>query len=306
VSREVRRNATKTVGYRPVTAHKHAEKRRSRPQERLVNADPVLKDRVVADLKRGRTPNQIAGRLRLERADPSVDLTHGSPGAHGRVVSHEAIYQWIYATPKGQLAAQGIMLQSKKTARSTRKVVGERSARIVGMRSIDERPDVVALRKVPGHWEGDLVVGKDGATAVATLVERVSRFVIVLGLPDGKKSEGLADVLIDAFSGLDELMLGSLTWDQGTEMARHAAVTAATDLPIFFAHPHSPGERGTNENTNRLVREYLPKGTVITDHQPFLTAISQELNDRPRACLGFYTPRERFLQLISGDVASTS
>jgi len=306
VWRERRRNTTKTRGYKPVTADCKAEDRRKRPQVRKIDADPVLAARVKADLFRSRTPRQVSGRLRLEAEDSSVGRMVKSPDAEGRTVSHEAIYRWIYAMPKGELAREGIILQSKQTTRKRRKPLGERTGgRIVGMVSIDARPDTASDRRIPGSWEGDLVVGKAGRSAVATLVERSSRYLIMLGLPEGKKAAGLADVLIDRVNDLPALMRGALTWDQGTEMARHAQLTVATDLPVYFAHPHSPWERGTNENTNRLIREYLPKGVEITSHQPYLDTIADELNDRPRATLGFLTPREVFTQLLTDNVAST-
>ena len=307
VWRERRRNCLKSGEYKPVSADCRAQRRRARPQARVIDCDPVLAARVKTDLLRSRTPRQIAGRLRLEATDVSVGLMSHSPDAQGRTVSHEAIYRWIYAHPKGELAREGILLRSRRTTRKRRRPVGERTGgRIVGMVSIDDRPDDATLR-VPGAWEGDLIVGAGGKTAAATLVERHSRYVIILGLPEGKKADPLADVLIDRVHDLPTHLRGSLTWDQGTEMARHAALTTATDLPVYFAHPHSPWERPTNENTNGLIREYLPKGTEITSHQPYLDAIADELNDRPRQTLGFYTPREVFERLlIEGTVAYTS
>lgn len=144
---------------------------------------------------------------------------------------------------------------------------------------------------MPGWWEGDLIVGKHGKTAAATLVERTSRYTLILGLPDGKHADGLADVLIDHLQGLPGFMKQGLTWDEGTEIGEHAAVSIAADLPIFFAHPWSSWERPTNENTIGLVREYLPKGTEITDHQPYLDSIAHELNERPRVPRLPHTPR---------------
>ncbi len=280
VWKERKRNALKTRGYQPVNANEMAAKRRRREQTRKIDADPVLAARIRADLKRSRTPRQIAGRLRLEATDGSVEPVKDSPPAAGATVSHEALYRWIYAVPKGELAAEGILLRSKRTARKRRKPLGERTGgRIVGMVSIDDRPEALGDRRVPGSWEGDLIIGKGGKSAAATLVERMSRFVIIL----------------------------ALTWDQGSEMARHARLTVATDMPVYFAHPRSPWERPSNENTNGLIREYLPKGTEITDHQPYLNAIADELNDRPRQTLGFSTPREVFTRLLAeGAVASTA
>ncbi|MFD1860319.1 IS30 family transposase [Aeromicrobium camelliae] len=303
VSREIRRNSTKTRGYRIVTADEKARKRRARPQARKVAADPVLAARVRADLRRSRTPNQIAGRLRAEADDRTREVLPGSLDAEGRAVSHEAIYPYIYALPKGELAKAGILLRSKRTRRKPRTDTCNGGARIVGMVSIDDRPDGVDDRRVPGHWEGDLIIGAAGKSAAVTLVERKTRFLILLPLPEGRSSEAVVDTVIDHVRGLPQLMSGSITWDQGPEMAQHAALSVATDMPVYFAHPRSPWERGTNENTNGLVREYLPKGTQITTHQPHLTAIAEEMNDRPRATLGYLTPREAFNRLL---VASTT
>ena len=306
ISREIRRNSAGVSGYGPVTADSRAATRRRRPQVRKIDADPVLAARVNADLRRSRTPRQIAGRLRLEAGDATVELMNFSPDAQGAAVSHESIYRWIYALPKGELARQGVLLRSRRTARKRRRPVGERTwDRIVGMVSIDDRPEHVADRKVPGWWEGDLIVGKGGKSAAATLVERTSRYTLILGLPDGKKATGLADVLIDHLQGLPAFMRKGLTWDQGTEMAKHASVTIAADLPIYFAHPHSPWERPTNENTNGLIRDYIPKGEDISSDQDYLDGVAAELNERPRAVLGFLTPREAFERLLLADLAST-
>ncbi|NYI41308.1 IS30 family transposase [Demequina lutea] len=214
-----------------------------------------------------------------------------SPPAKGRTVSYEAIYRFIYALPKSELAKHAVLLRSKRTRRRRPRPLGERGAPIVGMASIDAREDLTDPR-VPGHWEGDLIVGAQGKTVAATLVERTTRYTLILALPQGKDSTALADVLIDHANELPGMMRNTLTWDQGSEMAKHAAFTLATSMPVFFAHPHSPWDRGTNENTNGLIREYLPKGDTITDHQPYLTAIAEELNHRPRKSLGFLTPRD--------------
>jgi len=171
-------------------------------------------------------------------------------------VSHEAIYTWIYAQPKGELARAGIVLRTGREQRKPRGRKKSTGAKIVGMRSIGERPAEAAGRQVPGHWEGDLVIGKAGKSAMGTLVERVSRFLCPVALPDGHDADSVKDALFDAVKDLPAHLRKSLTWDQGTEMARHAALTVAADLPIYFAHAHSPWERGTNENTNGLIREY--------------------------------------------------
>ncbi len=299
VSREIRRNRTRTRGYRPVAADCAAQRRRARPQARKIGCDPVLAARVKADLKRSRTPRQVAGRLRLEAGDASVELMPGSVPAEGRTVSHEAICQWIYALPKGELARSGILPRSRRTARRRRRPLGERTGgKIIAMVSADDRDPAAGGRRVPGAREGGLITGRAGRTAAATLVERASRLTIICGLPDGKSPDALADVLTGTAQAMPGKVFGSLTWDQGTEMARHAALTLATSMPACFARPHSPRERPANENTNGLIREYLPRGEPITSHQPCLDAIAAELNDRPRAVLGCYTPREVFTRML--------
>lgn len=259
VSREVARNSTKTKGYVLVHAQCAAERRRCRPQERKVASDPVLRARVLKDLGRSRTPNQIAGRLRAEATDPTLGCVSNLVDAHGRTVSHEAIYHFIYAMPRGELAKHGVMLQSKRTRR---KPVGngKRPGPIVGMVSIDDRPVEVAARRVPGHWEGDLIIGKHSKSAAVTLVERTTLFTAILGLPHGRTSPDVVDAIITHADSIPAMMKRSITWDQGSEMDRHATLTLATHMPVYFAHPRSPWERGLNENTNRLIREYLPQG----------------------------------------------
>ncbi|WP_347041156.1 IS30 family transposase [Brachybacterium nesterenkovii] len=304
--RELHRNSTKTRGYQAVTADVAAQRRRARPQQRKIAADPVLQARVNADLAASWTPNEIAGRLRLEATDPTVSRMANSPDAQGRTVSGEAIYQYIYAIPRGELARRGIFLQSKRTKRRPRTTGRTRGGPIVGMVPLSERGEDAAERRVPGHWEGDLIIGKNGASCAATLVEQMSGFTGLLALPS-KHAEGTADAVIEYFNELPQMMKASLAWDQGSEMAHHAKVTLATNMPVYFADPHSPWQRPSNENTNRLYREYLPKGTAIPDHQPYLTTIAEEINNRPRRRLGYLTPTEAFARLLAGEphVAST-
>lgn len=174
------------------------------------------------------------------------------------------------------------------------------------MVSIDDRPDDVDARKVPGDWEGDLIIGRNGQSAAATLVERLTRLTCIIALPLGKNSDGVADAVIDTVTALPAMFRRTLTWDQGSEMARHAHITAVTDMPIYFAHPHSPWERGSNKNRNRIVRRYLPKSTDITTHQPYLDAIADEINELPMERLGWRTPREAYERILTGlPVAST-
>ena len=176
----------------------------------------------------------------------------------------------------------------------------------MGMTSIDARPAEVSDRAVPGHWEGDLVIGKAGKTAMATLVERTSRYAVPVALPRGRRdATTTCDALITTVSAMPASLVKTLTWDQGSEMAAHAAFCLATEVSVYFAHPHSPWERGTNENTNGLLREYFPKGTEITDDQTYLDRVAAELNARPRRIVGYRTPAEAFADLLASSIAST-
>lgn len=295
VSREISRHGGR-ASYRAVDADTRAARARQRPKLRRLDTDPRLRDLILAGLRRGWSPQQIAGRLRREH-----------PGEHTVRVSHETIYTWLYALPVRELkrlAEAQIRLRSGRTRRTPASGRRPRQARITGMRLIDQRPAEAEGRRVPGHWEGDLIIGKNGKTAAATLVERVSRFTILIGLP-ARDSETVAEQIIDTVTDLPGLVRQSLTWDQGTELAQHAAITLATDLPIYFAHPHSPWERGTNEHTNRWIREYLPRGTEITHDQTYLDAIATELNNRPRAILDYQKPSEVFAEMLTSGIAST-
>ena len=271
VSREILRHGGRE-GYRAWKADAAARESRTCPKERKIDADRGLRRRVTSDLLRGLSPEPIAGRLRYENYR----------GETGMPVSHEAVCTWIYAQPKGELARAGIVLRTGRERRKPRGRAQPEGARIVGMVAIDDRPDEGGGRQVPGHIEGDLIIGKGGKSAVGTLVERVSRFTILVPLPDGHDAESTRMAVFGAVRDLPGQMRKSLTWDQGTEMAQHAALTLDADLPVYFAHAHSPWERGTNENTNWLIREYLPKGTELTSDMSYLQSIANSLNDRPR------------------------
>ena len=296
VCREIARHRGPGGVYQAEDAGRAAQVARRHPKKRLLDRDEILRRRVIFDLSQGRTPRQISGRLSVE-ACGTVAPMDNSPHAQGRTISHEAIYTWIYAHPKKTLIEHGVCLPSRRWMRK-KPPAGGRTPPIVGMRLIDERPDI-ADRMIPGNWEGDLIIGKDGASACATLVERTTRYLIIVVLPLGRRADQVCDALTRRIQGLPEGAMRTLTWDQGREMARHQRLTQDTGVEVFFAHPHSPWERGTNENTNRLIRRYLPKGTPITSHQPYLDAIAYELNNCPRATLGYRTPTEAFNQLIA-------
>jgi IS30 family transposase len=290
VSREIRRHGGRRA-YRAHQAETGAVKSRKRPKHRKIDTDPELRDRVFCDLRKARSPQQISGRLCYER----------NRGETGMSISHEAIYTWMYALPKGGLAAMEVALRTGRTRRQPRGRARSKGARIVGMTSISQRPAEAEGRKVPGHWEGDLVIGKQGRTAMGTLVERKSRYLVPVALPGGRDSAAVCGGIIESVADMPANLVRSITWDQGAEMAQHAALTLATSIPVYFAHAHSPWERGTNENTNGLLREYFPKGTDITGDIKYLQAVVDEINDRPRAILGFRTPAEVFAELLLAD-----
>jgi IS30 family transposase len=287
--------------YRAGAAQSQAEARARRPRPGRLVARPRLRRWVQAKLRQRWSPEQIARRLPL-----------AFPDDESMRIGHEAIYQALYVQGRGALRRE--LTRCLRTGRAMRKPhrrPDARRERIKDMVLISERPAEVDDRAVPGHWEGDLVLGRDGKSAVGTLVERSSRFVVVFPLPDGRGAEAVRDAIVAAIGGLPAALRRSLTWDQGIELARHTEITIAADLPVYFCDPHAPWQRGTNENTNGLLRQYLPKGSDLSRHTATkLAAIADELNGRPRKTLGFLTPAEYLNQLISEDqqagVATTS
>src|SRR3954465_4098129 len=289
ISREVARHGGR-ARHRAAAAHQAACARRGRPKLFAVERSPRLRAVVCRQLRGGWSPASIAGRLATDY-----------PGDQACRVSHEAIYQWVYAQPVSTLARELISLRTGRKARTG----GRRpppAPRIRGPIYIDQRPAEVTGRQVPGHWEGDLVIGKDGKTAVATLVERTSRFLILVPLT-GRDSLTVGDAVIAATGGLPAQIRRSLTWDCGAEMARHATITA-TGLPVFFAHPHSPWERGSNENLNRIVREFFPKGIPITSDPAYLAMVAAEINDRPRKIFDWKKPSKILPDLVEADAST--
>lgn len=289
VSREVRRHGGRTV-YRAAAAHERAQTGRRRPKSMAVDRHPRLRGIVTALLRRGWSPASIAGRLPIDHPDDKACR-----------VSHEAIYQWIYATPVSTLARELLALRSGRTARRGGRKPPP-SPRITDPTYIDQRPTEAAARAVPGHWEGDLVIGKNGKSAVATLVERTSRFLVLAPLT-GKDSLTVGRAVIAATHQLPAHMRASLTWDCGAEMAAHTTVTKGS-MPVYFAHPHSPWERGSNENANRILREYFPRGVEITSDPRYLAMVASDINDRPRKIHNWKKPSEIFAELVESDAST--
>ncbi|MCQ9389959.1 IS30 family transposase [Brevibacterium sp. 50QC2O2] len=255
--------------------------------------DPLIRHLVVERLNARYSPQQVAGRLRVEFPDcPEV------------WVSHETIYQALYVQGKGSLRHELSVvkaLRSGRTGRVPQSKLPRRSSRpwLAGAR-LSDRPAEVADRAVPGHWEGDLVVGPD-SSGLVTLVERQTRFALIGRLPGSRESATVIDVMRGLIEGLPEALRQTITWDQGQEMAQHADFTVATGCRLFFCDPHSPWQRGSNENLNGLIRDFYPKGTNfnrVTDQE--VLQMQDLLNDRPRRTLEFRTPRERLDELISG------
>jgi IS30 family transposase len=280
ISRELRRNADAVYYYRATTAQARA----ARPKIAKLKSNERLRTEVEERLGRKDSPVQIAGRLRRDFPnDPEM------------WVSHETIYQSLYIESRGGLKRElARNLRTGRTLRKPQRRPDERRGRIQDMVLIADRPAEVQDRAVPGNWEGDLIVGKDGKSAIGTVVERTTGFLMLVHIPAGKnRAEALRDGLVRKMGPLpDELRL-SLTWDQGTEMGRHKEVRIAADIDIYFCDPHSPWQRGTNENMNGLLRQYFPKGADLSVYsQTDLDYVAHEVNDRPRQRFAFRTPNE--------------
>jgi IS30 family transposase len=287
VSREVNANGGRKA-YAPMAAHRRAAHQARRPKPTKLASNVVLRDRVVTDLERLWSPEQIAERLR-----------GAFPDEPEMWVSHETIYKSLYVQGRGELRRElAACLRTGRTARKPRGRVEQRG-RIPAMVNISQRPAEVADRAVPGHWEGDLIIGKNGHSAIGTLVERTTRFVVLLHLPDGRTADKVRDAMTAAVQTLPDALRRSITWDQGREMAQHATFSVDTGVEVYFCDPHSPWQRGSNENTNGLLRQYFPKGTDLSIHDPAtLKAAADSLNGRPRKTLDWMTPSEKLNEVL--------
>jgi IS30 family transposase len=287
VCREVNANGGRDA-YRVTDAHERARNQARRPKPTKLSCNEQLRDIVAEGLEQLWSPEQIAGWLKDEFGD--------DPTMH---VSHETIYKSLYVQGRGELRRE--LTRCLRTGRAARipRGRGERRGRIPDMVMISERPAEIEDRAVPGHWEGDLIIGKSNRSAIGTLVERSTGYVMLLHLPDGQTAESVRTAMEAKIRTLPESLRRSVTWDQGKEMSQHAQFTVDTGVQIYFCDPHSPWQRGSNENTNGLLRQYLPKGTDLSIHdEAALDRIADSLNGRPRKKHSWKTPSEALNQRL--------
>jgi transposase, IS30 family len=297
VSREVARNGGR-LAYRVIPAQRRADEHRARPKPRLLEKNTALHDAVNSGLEQKWSPKQISKRLRQDFPDDDTMR-----------VSHETIYQCLYLQARGELRTQlKIALRQGRTRRVSRSRTTVARGKIRDMVNISERPVEAEDRAVPGFWEGDLIIGKGGKSQIATLVERASRYIMLVRIPYDRTAQRVAALLARKMENLPDFLRNSVTWDQGKEMADHANFTVKTGIDVYFCDPHSPWQRGSNENTNGLLRQYFPKGTDLSAYtQAELDAVADELNNRPRQTLDWQKPTEvlnKFLVKAGG--ASTT
>jgi transposase, IS30 family len=289
ISRELSRNGGRAGGYRATSAHALAYHRASRPKPATLAVNQRLRRQVEEDLRRRYSPEQIVGRLRRQFPDdPEMR------------VSAETIYQSLYVQSRGALRRDLTKcLRTGRALRRPRRRRNQRRNQIPDMINIAERPVEADDRAVPGHWEGDLILGHNCRSAIGTLVERTTGYTMLVHLPDGYKAEQVRDALTKKIQTIPDILRASLTWDQGAEMRDWQHVSVAADIDIYFCDPHTPWQRGTSENTNGLLRQYFPKGTDLSAHSALdLDWVATELNDRPRKRLGFAKPIEEIGPLL--------
>jgi len=288
VSREVKA-AGGRESYRAHLAEEGARERARRPQPFKLVENVRLRHEVEDGLRQRWSPQQIAGRLKVDHPD-DPELR----------VSHETIYSSLFVQARGALRKElATCLRTGRTRRRPEKRT-DLKGKISDMAMISERPSEAEDRAVPGHWEGDLIIGKDGKSAIGTLVERKSRFVVLLPLPNGRTAEDVRKALVAEVRRLPEYLRRSITWDQGKEMAQHTRFSVETNVSVYFCDPHSPWQRGSNENTNGLLRQYFPKGNDLSKYtRRELNTVGDQLNGRPRQTLDWRTPGEVFSTFVA-------
>jgi transposase, IS30 family len=292
ISREVAGHRNAAGQYLAKRAYAIAFEDARRPQEAKIDASLELRERVLRELGKQHSPEQIAGRLRHEFPDdPQMNL------------HHETIYRWLYLQGRGELKRQvSAALRSGRAMRRPNKhgrSTGQ--GQIPDMVSIHDRPpvDLPDKTRIPGHWEGDLIIGKNNGSAIGTIVERATGYLMLLHLPEGRGVEHVTAALTERLVELPETLRQSLTWDQGKELSQHAKVSVDAGIDIYFADPRTPWHRPSNENTNGLLRQYFPKGTDLSLHTAeHLRFVEQEMNDRPRKRLDYLKPQELMTQLL--------
>lgn len=293
ISREIGRNGG-SGRYRAVDAQVRCAALRARPKSRRLEASARLYDAVNDGLAQHWSPKQISRRLRVDHPDDETMR-----------ISHETVYECLYLQARGQLRTQlKLALRKGRMWRVNRSRPAVVRGTIPDMVHISERPAEAADRAVPGFWEGDLIIGKGGRSQIATLVERTTRFVMLVRVPYDRTAERMALLLAAKMATLPEFLRNSVTWDQGKEMAAHTKFTVRTGIPVYFCDPHSPWQRGSNENTNGLLRQYFPKGTDLSVYsQPELDRVAAELNGRPRETLNWRKPTEVLDNLLTQHVS---
>lgn len=297
ISHEIHRNGGDDH-YRATAAEERAETKRRRPRPRKLEANQRLHDFVRYGLAHEWSPEQISGKL-VEQYPDDLDMR----------VSAETIYQTLFLQARGELRTQlKLALRTGRTRRISPSRTAETRGKIQNMVTISDRPKEAEDRAVPGFWEGDLILGKSNKSQIATLVERQTRFVMLVRIPYDRTAERVAHLLARKMETLPDFLKNSVTWDQGKELAAHERFTVKTGLPVYFCDPHSPWQRGSNENTNGLLRQYFPKSTDLSGFtQAELDAVATRLNNRPRRTLGFKTPTEKLDELlVNAGVAITT
>jgi IS30 family transposase len=289
ISKELKRCGTK-FEYSPSKAHKKARgKDCLRGREQIVDSRPEVLQEVLKKLIEKHSPEQI-----------SVSIKNESPDDPKKWISHESIYKYIYAFPRGELRKLFTsFLRSKRKLRKDRSHVHSRRGGIPDATPISERPKEVESREVPGHWEGDLIIGKNHKSALGTLVERTTRYLILVPIPGKKDAKSVREAFSQVLQEIDPSVRLTMTYDRGLEMAEHKILTEETGVKVYFADPSSPWQRGTNENTNGLIRQYFPKKTDFTKVTLEEIKFAQnQLNERPRKVINWKTPKEVFKKLV--------
>ena len=296
ISKEIDRNSSAAGTYRALGAQRLAEQRAKRPKPAKLAQPGWLREFVIAKLIEDWSPRQIASVLAMEHPEDPAQR-----------VSAETIYASIYVQARGALSKDlATHLRSGRAQRKPLNRPEERRGRLVETISISERPAEAEDRAVPGHWEGDLIMGRENGSAIGTLVERTTRFVLLIHLPGRHTAAEFHDAIVPTLNALPMELKRSLTWDNGKEMAMHRQITMATGMQVYFADPRSPWQRGSNENTNGLLRQYFPKGVSLRQYTPAdLAEASRKLNTRPRETLGWRTPAQALNELLSEPYKTT-